>query len=75
MTYAQVGVNRTLGVQDFDDKVMQAVNRVQDLMLFILVVNHSMRCRYLRIQSGFYLRPSYQTVRSLTCSMDYAFTS
>lgn len=71
--YAAAGVNRiSLGVQDFDDKVMTAVNRLQP---FDVVY----RARQLLGEAGitacnldFIYGLPYQTVRSLTRTMDYA---
>ena len=72
-TYGACGVNRiSLGVQDFEDKVMQAVNRVQP---FATVY----RARHLLREAGieacnldFIYGLPHQTVRSLTRTMDYA---
>ncbi len=72
-TYAGAGVTRiSLGVQDFDDQVMTAVNRLQP---FDLVY----RARQLLGEAGiaacnldFIYGLPYQTVRSLTRTMDYA---
>jgi oxygen-independent coproporphyrinogen-3 oxidase len=72
-TYAETGVNRiSLGVQDFDMKVMTAVNRVQP---FDVVYRAVQMLRDAGIQSfnfDFIYGLPYQTVRSLTRSMDYA---
>jgi oxygen-independent coproporphyrinogen-3 oxidase len=72
-TYAQTGVNRiSLGVQDFDPKVMETVNRVQP---FDVVYKAAMDLREAGISSinlDFIYGLPYQTLRSLTRSMDYA---
>lgn len=72
-TYASCGVNRiSLGVQDFDDKVMKTVGRIQP---FDVVYNAVQNLRDAGIEDfnlDFIYGLPYQTVRSLTRSMDYA---
>ena len=71
--YADAGVNRiSLGVQDFDDQVMTAVNRRQPFEVVY-------RARQMLGEAGiaacnldFIYGLPYQTVRSLTRTMDYA---
>ncbi|HNS44098.1 MAG TPA: oxygen-independent coproporphyrinogen III oxidase [Alphaproteobacteria bacterium] len=72
-TYGECGVNRiSLGVQDFDDKVMEAVNRVQPFDVVYKAVEHLRAAGISEFNLDFIYGLPYQTVRSLTRSMDYA---
>ncbi len=72
-TYGDVGVNRiSLGVQDFDDKVMETVNRVQPFDVVYEAVRHLRAAGIQDFNLDFIYGLPYQTVRSMTRSMDYA---
>ncbi len=71
--YAESGVNRiSLGVQDFDDKVMETVNRVQPFDVVYSAVQNLRSAGITKFNLDFIYGLPYQTVRSLTRSMDYA---
>lgn len=71
--YASVGVNRiSLGVQDFDPKVMETVNRVQPFEVVYKAVEYLRAAGIHEFNLDFIYGLPYQTVRSLTRSMDYA---
>ncbi len=72
-TYATAGVNRiSLGVQDFDDRVMAAVNRVQPFDVVYRALNQLRDQGIKACNLDFIYGLPYQTVRSLTRTMDYA---
>lgn len=72
-TYAECGVNRvSLGVQDFDDKVMKSVNRVQPFDVVYKAVEHMRAAGITSFNFDFIYGLPYQTIRSMTRSMDYA---
>ncbi|HOO50699.1 MAG TPA: oxygen-independent coproporphyrinogen III oxidase [Alphaproteobacteria bacterium] len=72
-TYGEQGINRiSLGVQDFDDKVMQTVNRVQPFDVVYEAVRHLRQAGIQDFNLDFIYGLPYQSVRSLTRSMDYA---
>lgn len=72
-TYGECGVNRiSLGVQDFDDKVMEAVNRVQPFDVVYKAVEYLRAAGIEEFNLDFIYGLPYQTERSLTRSMDYA---
>lgn len=71
--YASAGVNRiSLGVQDFDPKVMETVNRVQPFEVVYKAVDYLRAAGIQDFNLDFIYGLPYQTVRSLTRSMDYA---
>lgn len=72
-TYAKMGVNRiSLGVQDFDQKVMETVNRIQPFDVVYKAAEVLRRAGIHSINLDFIYGLPYQTLRSLTRSMDYA---
>lgn len=72
-TYAECGVNRvSLGVQDFDDKVMESINRVQPFDVVYKAVETMRAAGIQDFNLDFIYGLPYQTVRSMTRSMDYA---
>jgi oxygen-independent coproporphyrinogen-3 oxidase len=72
-TYAEMGINRiSLGIQDFDMKVMTAVNRVQPFDVVYRAVQLLREVGITSFNFDFIYGLPYQTVRSLTRSMDYA---
>lgn len=72
-TYGACGVNRiSLGVQDFEDKVMQAVNRVQPFATVYRARNLLREAGIEACNLDFIYGLPHQTVRSLTRTMDYA---
>lgn len=72
-TYALCGVNRiSLGVQDFDDKVMETVGRIQPFDVVYQAVGHLRDAGITDFNLDFIYGLPYQTIRSLTRSMDYA---
>lgn len=72
-TYAACGVNRiSLGVQDFEDKVMQAVNRVQPFAVVYRARNLLREAGIAACNLDFIYGLPHQTIRSLTRTMDYA---
>lgn len=72
-TYAAAGVNRiSLGVQDFDAKVMATVNRVQPFEVVYRTRQWLGEAGITACNLDFIYGLPYQTVRSLTRTMDYA---
>lgn len=72
-TYEACGVNRiSLGVQDFDDRVMESVNRVQPFEVVYKAVEQLRDHGITDFNLDFIYGLPHQTVRSLTRSMDYA---
>lgn len=72
-TYTSCGVNRiSLGVQDFDEKVMTTVGRVQPFDVVYQAVQYLRDAGIECFNLDFIYGLPYQTVRSLTRSMDYA---
>lgn len=72
-TYASCGVNRiSLGVQDFDEKVMSTVGRIQPFEIVYKAVQNLRNAGINSFNLDFIYGLPYQTIRSLTRSMDYA---
>ncbi len=71
--YGAAGVNRiSLGVQDFADKVMQAVNRVQPFDVVYRARNLLREAGIHACNLDFIYGLPHQTIRGLTRTMDYA---
>jgi oxygen-independent coproporphyrinogen-3 oxidase len=72
-TYKTCGVNRiSFGVQDFDEKVMQAVGRVQPFDVVYKAAEYLRDAGIHDLNLDFIYGLPHQTIRSLTRSMDYA---
>lgn len=72
-TYASCGVNRiSFGVQDFDEKVMETVGRIQPFDVVYKAAEYLRAEGIYDFNLDFIYGLPYQTIRSLTRSMDYA---
>lgn len=67
----ELGFNRlSLGVQDFDPQVQQAVNRIQSRELTLSVMNAARREGFKSINVDLIYGLPYQTVASFSCTVD-----
>ena len=68
---AEIGFNRlSLGVQDFDPKVQQAVNRIQSAADTINLVEHARRVKFNSISFDLIYGLPHQTVKSFSRTLD-----